>query len=304
MKNKNLVVILCYCDTQSKLDLLSNMVESLKDKYDIMISTHSAIPLKIQKDIDYLVYDKSNPILRYPERGMQFWKKILDISIKITHIMDDYGWTVFNLKQNAISLGKNLDHDYYSFINYDIEITKEVLKTLDNPKDFICSNFIDPNSKKSLFPSLLFNILSKDNANKINNLISKKSYTESLPGTDHALYFDAEAYWGKLISNFDYVKLDTKIEGILETGNSDVLNYNKLNNEFRLFFDQTQLLVYDNLSKHDIKLNINTQDITITQVNQLIELPTIENIGFYHDKRLIDLTDIYHNKDRNKIENF
>ena len=56
--------------------------------------------------------------------------------------MDDYGWTVFNLKQNAISLGKNLDHDYYSFINYDIEITKEVLKTLDNPKDFICSNFI------------------------------------------------------------------------------------------------------------------------------------------------------------------
>ena len=58
MKNKNLVVILCYCDTQPKLDLLSNMVESLKDKYDIMISTHSAIPLKIQKDIDYLVYYK------------------------------------------------------------------------------------------------------------------------------------------------------------------------------------------------------------------------------------------------------
>ena len=118
------------------------------------------------------------------------------------------------------------------------------------------------------------------------------------------MYFDAEAYWGKLISNFDYVKLDTKIEGILETGNSDVLNYNKLNNEFRLFFDQTQLLVYDNLSKHGIKLNINTQDITITQVNQLIKFSTIKNIGFYHDKRLIDLTDIYHNKDRNKIENF
>ena len=72
MKNKNLVIILCYCDTQSKLDLLSNMILSLKDKYDILVSTHSPLPLEIQKDINYLVYDKSNPILKYPERGMQF----------------------------------------------------------------------------------------------------------------------------------------------------------------------------------------------------------------------------------------
>ena len=303
MKNKNLVIILCYCDTQEKLKLLSDMVLSLKDKYDILVSTHSPLPLEIQKDINYLVYDKSNPILKYPERGMQFWKKI-EGKIKITHIMDDYGWTVFNLKKNAITFCDPLDYNHYSFINYDIKVTKEVLDLLSNPKDFICSNFLDPNSNKSLFPSLLFNILNKENANKINDLISKKEYTTSLPGTDHALYFDAEAYWGKLISNFNYFKVTTDIVGIAETGNPDILNYNKLNNKFRLFFDQTQLLIYDNLSKQDVKLNINNKDITITQVNKLIKLPTIKNIGFYHNKKLFDLTNIYYGKDRNKIENF
>ena len=87
MKNKNLVIIECYCDTEEKLSLLDKMITTLNDKFDILVTTHYFLPEKIQAKIDYLIYDKSNPILKYPERGMEFWRKISNI--KITHIMDD-----------------------------------------------------------------------------------------------------------------------------------------------------------------------------------------------------------------------
>ena len=85
MKNKNLVIIECYCDTEEKLSLLDKMITTLNDKFDILVTTHYFLPERIQAKIDYLIYDKSNPILKYPERGMEFWRKISNI--KITHIM-------------------------------------------------------------------------------------------------------------------------------------------------------------------------------------------------------------------------
>ena len=211
MKNKNLIIIECYCDTEEKLSLLKNMVLKLNGNFDILISSHSPIPEEIQCNIDYFIFDKSNPILKYPERGMKFWR-IID-NIKITHIMDDYGWTVYNLRKNAISLCKKLNYDYFSFINYDIEITDDLIELLSNPKDFVCTNFLDPLTKESLFPSLLFNILNKENTYKIYDLINKNEYLKTDPITNTSLYSDAEAYWGHLISNFEYIKVETKIMG-------------------------------------------------------------------------------------------
>ena len=106
MKNKNLVIIVCYCDTEQKIKLLHNMINQIKNKFDILVASHSPLPILFQNDIDYLVYDKSNPILKYPERGMEFWRIIQNQ--KISHIMNDYGWTVFNLKKNAITFSATL----------------------------------------------------------------------------------------------------------------------------------------------------------------------------------------------------
>jgi|VirMetMinimDraft_7_1064189.scaffolds.fasta_scaffold06899_2 hypothetical protein len=309
MKNKNLVIILCYCDTQRKLDLLSNMILSLKDKYDILVSTHSPLPIEIQNNIDYLVYDKSNPILKYPERGMVFWKSVnIECTpcgekppIKISHMMNDYGWTVFNLKKNAIAFCQNLDYSHYSFINYDIEITQGVLNMINNPKDFICSDFKDPTTNASLFPSLLFNILSKENANKINNLISKQEYTSSNPTTGQS-FTDAEAYWGHLISNFNYVKVETEIVGMLNTGNPDVLNYNKSNDQYKLFFSENKVFIYDNFEEKQIKIRVNGEDITLNDKQFTVYFSKIEDLGYYHNNELINLTSKLESDIYNRIE--
>ncbi len=310
MKNKNLIIIVCYCDTEQKLKLLHDMINRIKNEFDILVASHSPLPISIQKDIDYLVYDKSNPILKYPERGMEFWRIIKNQCHpcgpkppkKISHIMNDYGWTVFNLKKNAITFCQNLNYSHYSFINYDIEITKEVLNTLNNPKDFICSDFKDPTTNISLFPSLLFNILSKENANKINSIISKQEYTSSDPITKQSLYLDAEAYWGHLISNFNYTKIETEIVGLLETGNPDVLNYNKSNDQYKLFFSKDQVIVYDNFEEKLVKINVNGEKIELNNKQFTLDFPKLNSLGYYHNNELIDLTsklniDIY-----NKIE--
>jgi hypothetical protein len=300
MKNKNLVIIVCYCDTEQKIKLLHNMINQIKNKFDILIASHSPLPISIQNDIDYLVYDKSNPILKYPERGMEFWRIIQNQ--KISHIMNDYGWTVFNLKKNAITFCQNLDYSHYSFINYDIEITEEVLNILNNPKDFICSDFKDPTTNVSLFPSLLFNILSKENANKINTLISKQEYTSSDPITKQSLYLDAEAYWGHLISNFDYTKVETKIVGLLETGNPDVLNYNKSNNQYKLFFSKNEVIAYDNFEEKLVKININGEVISLNNKQSIIYFSEIKSLGYYHNNKLIDLTSKVKSDIYNRIE--
>ena len=56
MKNKNLIIILCYCDTQEKLDILQNTISTLKDNFNILVSSHSPIPPSIQSQINYFVY--------------------------------------------------------------------------------------------------------------------------------------------------------------------------------------------------------------------------------------------------------
>ena len=300
MKNKNLVIIVCYCDTEQKIKLLHNMINQIKNKFDILVASHSPLPISIQNDIDYLVYDKSNPILKYPERGMEFWRTIQNQ--KISHIMNDYGWTVFNLKKNAITFCQNLDYSHYSFINYDIEITEEVLNTLNNPKDFICSDFKDPTTNISLFPSLLFNILSKENANKINSIISKQEYTSSDPTTKQSLYLDAEAYWGHLISNFNYTKIETEIVGLLETGNPDVLNYNKSNDQYKLFFSKDQVIVYDNFEEKLVKIRVNGEEIELNNKQSTIYFSELKNLGYYYNDKLIDLTSKLNTDIYNRIE--
>jgi len=304
MKNKNLIVILCYCDTQEKLDILQSTISILKNNFNILISSHSPLPTSIQSQIDYFVYDQSNPILRFPERGMKFWKTVGG-QIKISHIKEDYGWTVFNLIKNAISLNNNLDYPFCSFINYDTKITNEILELLNDPKDFICSNYIDPATNQPLFPGLLLNILSKDNIIKVDSLLSKSDYVKQIPNTQTSMYNDAESYWESILENFKYKKTEVKVKGTLECGSPDVLNYNKYNTNFKLFFSVSnkQLLIYDNFNNLNIKINVNGENIILKQINEVINLPDIKYLGIFIDSKLVDITNIYTKDKLNKIEN-
>ena len=72
MGNKNLVVILSHCNDEEKLKVLEDNIKKLKlEGFDILLTTHIPLPQNTQSQVEYLIYDKSNPLIYWPERGME-----------------------------------------------------------------------------------------------------------------------------------------------------------------------------------------------------------------------------------------
>jgi len=61
---KNLVIILSHCDTEGKIKILKDNLESLNMlNLDTMLTSHCPLSTDIQKEVNYFIYDKSNPLL-------------------------------------------------------------------------------------------------------------------------------------------------------------------------------------------------------------------------------------------------
>jgi len=65
-KMNDLIIVTAYCDTQEKLETLRNLVNQIserKDKFDLMVISHTVIPEDIAQKCDYQFYDKKNELL-------------------------------------------------------------------------------------------------------------------------------------------------------------------------------------------------------------------------------------------------
>jgi len=63
---KDLIMISSYCNTKEKEDVLRNLVSQVndqKDKFDLMIVSHSVVPDDISMKCDLVLYDKKNELL-------------------------------------------------------------------------------------------------------------------------------------------------------------------------------------------------------------------------------------------------
>ena len=108
MPTNNLVIITCHCNNEEKEKLLHKNIDEIKSHgFDILVVSHLPISIEIQNKVEYTIFDKSNPILNYPYRGIAFWKTFTHKKrpIKIQNVLDDYGWTAFNqifMKKNQL----------------------------------------------------------------------------------------------------------------------------------------------------------------------------------------------------------
>ena len=86
--------------------------------------------------------------------------------------------------------------------------------------------------------------------------------------------------------------------------NPDVLDYNKQSLNFKLFFykKNKKLLIYDNFNNDEIILSVNNELIKIKEKKQIISLPTVNKLGFYHLDNFTNLTNSYNKDILNKIE--
>jgi len=209
---KNLVIILSHCDTEEKVKILEGKLESLKMLgLDIMLLSHCPLSAKIQKQVNYFVYDESNPLL-HPQksRGVVAWTqfRFRDSFLGIRSVLPDAGWAVFNKIMKAADLGLPLDYEYYSIINYDLDLQPSFVKELRNldfDGDILLSwsKQRDDENVMGKGPGLLFAILRKKAFSEIRKTISKEEYLRSDRTKYARLKHEfGEEYWGYLTEPF------------------------------------------------------------------------------------------------------
>lgn len=121
---KDLIFISAYCPDENRESILRELVISLnkfKERFDIMVVSHTTIPLDIQKKVDICVFDKKNEILTDWDLLNQPWFNPNDerriqssfLSKKNTHLAI---WRMFIL---GFSLAKNAGYKKIHAIEYD-----------------------------------------------------------------------------------------------------------------------------------------------------------------------------------------
>jgi hypothetical protein len=122
---KDLILITAYCPDDYRENLLRNLVAFLEDKpFDVMIVSHTTIPLDIQKKVNIVLYDKKNEILTDWDLLNQPWFNPMNdrriqssfLSKKNTHL------AIWRMMILGFSTAKNLGYTKLHHIEYDCEI--------------------------------------------------------------------------------------------------------------------------------------------------------------------------------------
>ena len=157
---KDLILITAYCPDDYREDVLRNLVNSLdNESFDLMVISHTPIPLDIQKKVDIIFYDKKNEILTDWDLINQPWfspgndKKIQSglLSKKNTHL------AIWRMLILGFSTAKNLGYNKVHHIEYDCEINNmdELIDNSTQLNDYNSIVYIDrqPNISPILFGS-------------------------------------------------------------------------------------------------------------------------------------------------------
>lgn len=121
----SIILITAYCPDDYREGILRDLVNSLQDSpYDLMVVSHTPIPLDIQKKVDFAIYDKKNEILTDWDMLNQPWFNPGDerriqssfLSKKNTHL------AIWRMMILGFSTAKSLGYKKLHHIEYDCEI--------------------------------------------------------------------------------------------------------------------------------------------------------------------------------------
>ena len=124
---EDLIVVTAYCPDKEREELLLQCIKSLikyKDKYKILIVSHTFIPKHISDEVDYTIYDKENDLIKDP----RYWLPLFFIpyeGLKITSTFvkkNNASLSVLRMLVSAISLAKSFNFKKIHYIEYDTYI--------------------------------------------------------------------------------------------------------------------------------------------------------------------------------------
>lgn len=175
---KKLALINSYCNTEEKITVLKKNLVRLKELgLDTLLYSPIPLPNDIIELADHVIFNKYNPVLYWPTRGMISWKQVTDstndLRYKLIFINPDYGWASLYQYKKLMEYGSTLDYDYYFWFIYDVCINDTVTEILTNPQE---KTFFKSQKSPNLKVGGIFASFSKDNIKRLYPLIDEKAY--------------------------------------------------------------------------------------------------------------------------------
>lgn len=175
--SKDLVIIGSYPNTTISTDILKECILTLKDKFDIAITTHYPVNQDLQKLVQYYLYDSFNEILE--ENNPIVWNANESYYMQVHHVKN-HSYSVYSLILNIVKLLED-KYEYFYYINGDTVIHADDIKKLCELKQIAIDN-----NKKCLFfqefdgmvDAQIFFSNTKFYKNKIATINSKQEFLE------------------------------------------------------------------------------------------------------------------------------
>tara|TARA_R110000751_G_scaffold152537_3_gene257643 strand:- start:18 stop:998 length:981 start_codon:yes stop_codon:yes gene_type:complete len=231
---KDLILITAYCPDDNRLNKLRNLVRGLckfKDEVDIMIVSHSSIPVDIQKNVNLCLFDDKNELLTDwgflnqpffdPNKGGVIQSGLL--TNRNTQL------AIWRMLILGLSLAKNVGYKKVHVVEYDCEIKNinEIKENSDLLNTYNCVYYMDrqPHVREILFGSTqsylvegLHENLLNLNEDKIKHMI-RSAASKSPEGMLQNLIHEVGDYFVK-----DSNVLDTKGNKFATSNDEDGFN--------------------------------------------------------------------------------
>jgi hypothetical protein len=272
-------IILSYTDNDIKTNMLKQCISKLR-KYNrkIILSTHSAISEEIMDKVDYVIYDKENPMITPKDdngrsNGYNWWDSG-DFYLGIA--VPNHTYCVLTLMQNGVRLANSLGYKNSHIVNYDSLIldeniiNKHNINLVDN--DVVC--YID-NDDNTWMDLTFFSVRNLVFLNSFDEFNTKEKYMN---------------YWHeRLLEHFLLNVLSLKTNKIKTEYLHKLLKHNQINilsmHDFKGFGSNYIDLVKDNLGNFNlcIRNNDNLEEVKINKIRYKIK-PNINLIKITEDQ--------------------
>ena len=151
---KDLILITTYSPDNIRKGMLRNFVNSInKELFDIMVVSHSSIPIDVIENVDYFIYDAKNDILTEPKHKYSMFFNTSDFEVISTENRTfNHALAALKLVTLGLSTARNEGYKKVHCIEYDTEMKSD--------QEFIeNSNLLEENSlvyyKTDYTPSLI-----------------------------------------------------------------------------------------------------------------------------------------------------
>ena len=129
--DNTIVLVLAHPNNDRRKELLKNCLVNIK--YQIVLSTNYKIDEQTQDMCDYVLYMKENQLLNsedYSKYNVSYIRWYIDeMGIKHENLYEkNHGYAVYRLIQNGLNYCKMIGKRKIHVINYDYEISEDVLK--------------------------------------------------------------------------------------------------------------------------------------------------------------------------------